>query len=94
MQKQFSIAEAKNKLPSIIHDIEKGPHVELTRRGKPVAVLLSFDEFKKLNRKNKEFWEALLEFRESIEGEEITISDIDFNGLRDRSTGREVLYNG
>ena len=43
MQKQFSISEAKNRLPSIIHIhyVEEGPYVELTRRGKPVAVLLS-----------------------------------------------------
>jgi hypothetical protein len=27
MQKQFSIAEAKNRLPAIIHYVEKGPYV-------------------------------------------------------------------
>ena len=28
MQKQFSIAEAKNRLPTIIHYVEKGPYVK------------------------------------------------------------------
>jgi len=32
VQKQFSIAEAKNRLPTIVHYVEKGPSVELTHR--------------------------------------------------------------
>ena len=51
MQKQFSIAEAKNRFPTIIHNVEKGPYVELTRRGKPVAVVLSIKEYEQLSRK-------------------------------------------
>ena len=39
MQKQFSISEAKNRLPTIIPYVGKGPYIELTRRGKPVAVI-------------------------------------------------------
>jgi prevent-host-death family protein len=51
MQKQFSIAEAKNRLPTIVHSVENGPSVELTRRGKPVAVILSIQEYERLSRK-------------------------------------------
>ena len=90
MQKQFSIAEAKNKLPSIIHYVEKGPYVELTRRGKPVAVLLSIQEYERLGRKYTGFWNAISEFRQKVESETIEISDVDFNRLRDLSAGREV----
>ena len=90
MQKQFSIAEAKNRLPSIIHYIEKGPYVELTRRGKPVAVLLSIQEYERLSRKYKGFWNALSVFRQNIHDKGIEISDMDFEGLRDTFTGREV----
>ena len=94
MQKQFSIAEAKNRLPSIIHYIEKGPYVELTRRGKPVAVLLSIQEYERLSRKYAGFWNALSAFRQSIHDGDIEISDIDFEGIRDHFTGREVELNG
>ena len=90
MQKQFSIAEAKNKLPSIIHYIEKGPFVELTRRGKPVAVLLSIREYERLSREYTGFWNALSVFRQSIRNEDMEISDADFEGLRDPSAGRHV----
>ena len=94
MQKQFSIAEAKNKLPSIIHYVEKGPFVKLTRRGKPVAVLLSVQEYERLTRKHSGFWRALLAFRQSMLDKEILISDMDFDGLRDRFAGREVEFKG
>jgi antitoxin Phd len=90
MQKQFSIAEAKNRLPTIIHYVEKGPSVELTRRGKPVAVLLSIQEYDRLSRKYTGFWNAITEFRRKAENEGIEISDSDFKGLRDLSSGREV----
>lgn len=90
MQKQFSISEAKNKLPTIIHYVEKGPYVELTRRGTPVAVLLSIQEYERLSRKYTGFWSAVSEFRRKVEDEGVEISDKDFDGLRDLSTGREV----
>ncbi len=90
MQKQFSIAEAKNRLPTIIHYVEKGPHVELTRRGKPVAMLWSIREYERLSRKYTGFWNAISEFRRKFEDEGIEISERDFKGLRDLSIGREV----
>ena len=94
MQKQYSIAEAKNKLPSIIHQVEKGPSVELTRRGKPVAVLSSMNEFERLNLSNAGFWNSLTSFRQMINSEGMVISDEDFEGLRDPSSGREVELDG
>ena len=36
-----SIAEARRNLPSLIREAESGKAVELTRRGEPVAVLIS-----------------------------------------------------
>jgi prevent-host-death family protein len=89
MAKQFSIAEAKSNLPAIIHSVEDGPYVQLTRHGKPVAVLLSIREYDLLVLKKKDFWSALKDFRKTIEKEGIQIRDVDFRGLRDTSFGRE-----
>ncbi|MBW2049398.1 MAG: type II toxin-antitoxin system Phd/YefM family antitoxin [Deltaproteobacteria bacterium] len=94
MQKQYSIAEAKNNLPSIIHQVEKGSSVELTRRGKPVAVLSSMREFERLNLSNAGFWNSLMSFRQMLKSEGTVISDEDFEGLRDLSPGREVELDG
>ena len=94
MQKQFSIAEAKNRLPTIVHSVENGPSVELTRRGKPVAVLLSIQEYERLSRKYTGFWRAVSQYRRKVEDEGIEISGKDFKGLRDQSSGREVGLEG
>ena len=69
MQKQFSISEAKNRLPTIIHYVEKWPYVELIRRGKPVAVLLPIQEYERLSRKYTWFWSAVSEFRRKVKDE-------------------------
>ena len=89
MAKQFSIAEAKSKLPAIIHSVEDGPCVQVTRHGKPVAVLLSIREYELLVLKKKGFWSALIKFRSAMEKESIQIADADFEGLRDTSFGRK-----
>ena len=90
MERQYSIADAKNKLPSIIHAVEKGPLVKLTRRGKTVAILLSIEEYERLSRKKGSFWCALTSFRKIAQNENIEINNADFKGLRDHSPGREV----
>ena len=91
MEKQhYSIAEAKTKLPSIVHMVEKGPSVKLTRHGKPVAVLLSIQEYERLGQKQGNFWNSLATFRKTMVKEGIEITDSDFKGLRDLSEGREV----
>jgi len=89
MEKKYTIAEAKSKLPAIIHTVEDGPSIKLTRHGKPVAVLLSIREYEQLAKKKTGFWSALTKFRNILEKENIEITDKDFAGLRDTSTGRE-----
>lgn len=90
LQKEFSIAEAKSKLPAIIHSVEDGPAVKLTRHGKPVAVLLSIRDYEMLCPKKEGFRDALMEFRKKIEKEKIEITDSDFEELRDTSPGRKI----
>ena len=89
MERQFTIAEAKSRLQAIIHSVEDGPSVKLTRHGKPVAVLLSIREYEQLAKNNMGFWSAFTKFRKILEIEDIKITDADFKDLRDISTGRE-----
>lgn len=90
MEGQFTVAEAKNNLPAIIHAVENGPAVRITRHGRTVAVLLSIQDYQRLNRKKAGLWGALKEFRGRIREEGVEISSEDFEGLRDSSPGREV----
>jgi hypothetical protein len=52
--------------------------------------LLSIQEYERLSRKYTGFWNVLSVFRQNIHDEDIEISDMDFEGLRDTFTGREV----
>ncbi len=45
MARRVSIADARNHLTVLVRDVERGKKVELTRRGKRVAVLMSCDEY-------------------------------------------------
>ncbi|THF64028.1 type II toxin-antitoxin system Phd/YefM family antitoxin [Pseudothauera nasutitermitis] len=47
----ISIADAKNRLPALIHQAEAGEAVTISRRGKAVAVVLSVDEYARLQRR-------------------------------------------
>ena len=70
MGKSYSIAEARDNLAAIVHDVEETAAVELTRRGKPVAVLLSVDEYRRLAANKRDLWDAYTEFRRRVWYEE------------------------
>jgi prevent-host-death family protein len=86
---QYSISEAKNRLPNIIRHVEKGPHVLLSRRGTPVAVIMSISEYTSLSPPKGNFWKNLQKLRRKMVKENIFISEQDMMGLRDLSPGRE-----
>jgi len=64
MVKTYSIAEARDNFTGIVHEAESGDTVEVTRRGKPVAVLVARDEYERLLRGRRGFREAYREFLE------------------------------
>lgn len=91
MSKQYSIAEARDNFTSMVHEAEEGERVELTRRGKPVAVLISLDEYQRLSRGRRSFWEAYEEFRRKHADSDIDTDDV-FEDVRDPSPGRSFSW--
>ena len=49
MMEQHSITDGQRNLPTLVQNAENGKAVALTRRGKPVAVLIGYREFEQLN---------------------------------------------
>jgi prevent-host-death family protein len=90
MTDKYSIAEARHNLAALVHDLEKKDRIELTRRGEPVAVLLSMRAYRKLSEPKQAFWEAYEAFRAEYPLDELDIQPEIFTGTRDRSPGREV----
>lgn len=89
MPRKYSIAEARSSLPHIVDQAEAGLEVELTRRGQPVAVVVSRREFDRLQGKRQHFGEAYRRFLEQFSLDQIG-PDRDFAATRDKSPGRRV----
>lgn len=89
--RRYSVAEARRSLPSLIRAAERGHTVEISRRGEPVAVLVSRRRFEDLSGGRPDFMEA---YREFLRETDLAALDLDpdeiFAGVRDRSPGRDV----
>ena len=88
--RQFSIAQARDHLSAIVHEAEDSGGVELTRRGRPVAVVVSIGEYQRLTSGRALFWEAYQSWRQSVDREKLNIGPDVWEGVRDRSPGRDV----
>jgi len=86
----YSIAEARSRFPSLVDEAESGIDVELTRRGRPVAVLVSRRELERLRGKRLHFSDAYRTFLERHSLEEIGVEDDFVGSVRDKTTGRKV----
>lgn len=61
-KKQRSIAEVASHFAETVREAEVEP-VEITRRGKRVAVLLSAEVYERVRQAQKPFWKRLEEWR-------------------------------
>ncbi len=86
---ETSIAEAKNQLTRLIHQAERGDAVHITRRGRPVAVLLSEAEYARLSRGTTRptFWEAIQAMRADPDFEPVDLEHEEIASWRDRAGG-------
>ena len=92
MEQEFSIAEAKNQLPELVRKAEKGKPIRLTRRGKPVAVLLSDRDYQSLQEKKGDLWAAIKRFRAKADYKGVELTDDEIDSWRDRSMGRDFKW--
>jgi prevent-host-death family protein len=90
MPKRFSIADARANLPALVDEVEAGKQVELTRRGKPVAVVISPRQYARLASARPSFSQAYRAFLARYAREDFAVGDDFFIALRDRTSGRKV----
>jgi prevent-host-death family protein len=90
MPRKYSIAEARQQFAAVVHELDQTPLIELTRRGQPVAVLLSLAAYQQLTPLAASYWDAYLAFRSSISPTDLLDAMDPFARLRDRSPGREI----
>ena len=90
MTKRYSIADARANLPSIIDDVEAGNEVELTRRGKPVAMVISRGRYARLGSERPGFADRYRAFLEEHRLEEVGVEHDHFSRRREQDAGRPV----
>jgi prevent-host-death family protein len=90
MSKQYSIADARRNLPTVVDEVASGAEVQLTRRGRPVAVVVSIEEYERLKAQRTTFAEAYEAFRKRFPEGASGISARYFRSVRDRGRGRAV----
>jgi prevent-host-death family protein len=88
--KSYSIASARAKLANIVDEVEAGSEVELTRRGKKVAVVMSAARYARLRGERVAFMTAYETFSASHDLAEAGLGPNWARELRQRDVGRPV----
>ena len=89
---EVSVTQARNTLTRLIREVEDGETVHITRRRRPVAVLVSKDEHERLESgaAGSDFWQGIKEWRAqaSFDWPELTPEEVD--SWRDRRPPRNL----
>ena len=90
MPKSYSVANARAKLADIVSAVEAGSDVELTRRGKKVAVVVSAARYARLRGERVAFITAYETFRAQHDLAEAGVDPGWAHQLREKDVGRPV----
>jgi prevent-host-death family protein len=89
----YSIAEARNHFAALIHQVETGTEpVRVTRRGEPVAIILSLEVYEQLAvpPAKPDYLEAYNRYQALWQDELMDIEEDIWADVRDKDTGREL----
>lgn len=73
MNKTVSIAQARDNLVALLKTLRRESVIRITRRGTPVAVLLSVEGYDRLTSGKTGFWSAYSRFRQQVDIAELEI---------------------
>jgi prevent-host-death family protein len=83
---EFSIAQAKSQFAHLVQQAEAGDAVHITRRGRPVAVLVSGREYKRLSSPHSSLFAFTTEMRLQAAAADVPLfEETELAGLRDQS---------
>ena len=90
MAEQYSIAEARRLLPTLVREAEAGKAVELTRRGSFVAILVGRRSYELLVAGRDGFANSFARYTNDVDLKELAIDpDALFEGVRPSTPGRD-----
>jgi prevent-host-death family protein len=86
------MTQASRHLPDILNFVEQGHSVELTRRGRAVAIVVSVSEYQLLhNQSHGDFWRALQAFRHQDTNDFAEWHEA-LADVRETTVGREMTW--
>src|SRR6185295_3312771 len=88
--KEYSIADARRNLPDLVNAVEAGAKMRLTRRGRPITIVVSVNDYERLTQKRTSFAEAFAEFRKRFPNRAGKPGPSYWVSLRNRGSGRKV----
>ena len=83
MLNQWQLQEAKNKFSQVVKQAQQGKAQYITVHGKPAVVIVSIEDYQKLNHAHDSLSEALM----------MPLLEEDLELSRDRDTGREINFD-
>lgn len=86
---QYSIAAARSNFSAVVDQAEAGQEIELTRRGKPVAVLISLQQFERLRGDRQSFAVAYQDFLSHYTLKDFGLDANFSESIRSKDVGRE-----
>ena len=81
---EATISHLKNHLPKIVYDVENGLDIQITRHGKPVAVIVSMDRYNRAFGSGKGIFNAYQHWR-TLHPKARGFSDEEIENMHDRS---------
>ena len=90
MRRSYSIADARSKLAEIIDEVESGEDIEIVRRGKKVAMLVSPARYARMAGEKTAFGDAYDAFMRGGDPSVFGLDTEAFEKARDRAPGRTV----
>lgn len=92
--KMSSIADAKNNLSHLIHQLDTDEPIHLTRYGKPVAVMMSERQYKNLLSPTKSLNSAILNWQSQLDEKmDIGLSTKALKEIREESAARDFTWD-
>ena len=89
------ITEAKNTFTALVHQVEEGEVVHLTRHGRPVAVILSEADYQRMRQhvaSQPDIMGFLQSWRADLPKDWQGLADQEVNAWRDRSPGASFQW--
>jgi len=87
-----TISHLKNHLPEIVHDAEQGQDIQITRHGKPVAVIVSLERYNQAFSLDKGIFNAYLRWR-NLHPNANGFTDKEIDNMRCREPHEESSFS-